>query len=263
MKFRTSDGVQLSYTDTGDMTKHPILCLPGIGASHHLWDILVKLLTPDFRVLVLDPRNQGRSQRTYKGQRMSIHARDVSEFCQQLALTGVIGIGNSMGAATLWAYQNLYGSGAFRAMVDLDQSPKMIRDDTWSYGFTDLTWDTFPELLEFESARAVVAPLSAEMVAAAKAEYASYPYSASDNYRLLVDHAFQDWRDVIMDTKIPLLVVAGEQSSYFDYHFASAVASLNPKVSAQVISNCGHVVQAEQPQILWQTLVKFLQHCGF
>ena len=121
MNFKTSDNVFLHYTDT--QTDLPaIICLPGIGASGQLFNKMVELLKDKYRVIVLDPRNQGKSQRTYKGQRMSRHAVDLEEFLTSLNLTNVIAIGNSMGASTLFAYASLFEKGRIKAMVDLDLS---------------------------------------------------------------------------------------------------------------------------------------------
>lgn len=67
MFFKTNDSVKISYTDTGEEDKEAVICIPGIGASHELWNEAVKLLNNQYRVIVMDPRNQGLSERTYKG----------------------------------------------------------------------------------------------------------------------------------------------------------------------------------------------------
>ncbi|MBA1394430.1 alpha/beta hydrolase, partial [Lactobacillus sp. XV13L] len=137
--FIANDGVRLHYYDT-QSAKQPLVMLPGIGSSAQLWRKSIALFSSKFRVVVLDPRNQGRSERTYKGQRISRHAADLEQVMQRLKLTNAIGIGNSMGAANLWAYLSLYGADRFQALVDLDQPPKMVADQTWPFGFKDLTW---------------------------------------------------------------------------------------------------------------------------
>lgn len=52
------------------------------------------------------------------------------------------------------AYLSIYGKGRLKAMVDLDQSPKMIADKSWKYGFKDLTWDNYPDMLKFDFGKA-------------------------------------------------------------------------------------------------------------
>lgn len=255
--FITNDGVRLHYYDTGE-DKQPILAIPGIGGSAQLWQLAVKLFEDDYRFVIIDPRNQGRSKRTYRGQRISRHAADMNELINKLGLTKIIAIGNSMGAANIWAYISLYGSKRLQAIVDLDQPPKMIRDHTWQFGFKDLTWKNYPEYLKFDFGTGIYAHVNDEMFKQAKIEKQEYPYFPKDNYLCRIDHAAQDWRDVLIDLKIPMLVLAGKNSPFFDYHFAYAMMDLNTKISAKIIANCGHLIQAEQPQIMHDEIIKFL-----
>lgn len=99
MYFETSDHVKLFYTDTqkGNLT---LICIPEIGGSHVLWDQVVDLLKEQYRVIVTDPRNQGLSQRTPKGETIERHAQDLEELLEYLKIDKAVGMGNSMGAAT-------------------------------------------------------------------------------------------------------------------------------------------------------------------
>lgn len=258
MDFKTSDNVNLHYSDTGDTDKPTMLGIPGIGGSSQMWTKVIALFKDKFRFIVLDPRNQGSSERTYKGQRISRHAADVEELLANLDLTNVIGIGNSMGASNLWSYLSIYGSGRFSAIVDLDQSPKMIADKGWPYGFKDLTWDNYPDYLKLNFGKAFYNHIDDSMFNKAKQENAKHPYNPDDNYKCLINHAEEDWRDVLMDTQLPMLVLAGKNSPFFDYHFTEAVKALNEKMDTEVISNCGHLIQAEQPVKMHDAIMKFL-----
>ncbi|MBD5431010.1 MAG: alpha/beta hydrolase [Lactobacillus sp.] len=259
MYFYTKDRTKLHYTDTGDIEKIPIIAIPGIGGSAKMWLKMIELFKQDYRVIVLDPRNQGRSQRTYKGERISTHAADVEDLINYLKIKKFIAIGNSMGAANFWSYLSIFGSEKMLAMVDLDQSPKMISDDTWKFGFKDLSWNNYPEYLKLDFGKAFYAHIDDEMFLAAKQEYQKYPYDPEKNYNCLIDHSLQDWRDIIMDVQIPMLIIAGKESPYFDYHFVDAVKLLNNKIETSIISNCGHLIQAEQPDEMYRIVIKFLK----
>ncbi|WEV44422.1 alpha/beta hydrolase [Lactobacillus sp. ESL0684] len=257
MEFRTNDGVKIHYYDT-QTAGQPIVAIPGIGGYSRMWLKVAQLFKKDFRFILIDPRNQGQSERTYQGQRISRHALDLAELLQKLDLQQVIGIGNSMGAANLWSYLSLFGSKRFCAMIDLDQPPKMIRDETWSYGFKDLTWHNYPEYLKVDFGNPFFARIDEEMFDLARQEARDFPYQPSDNYLCLIDHAHQDWRDVLIDIDIPLLVLAGENSPLFDYHFALAMQELSPLIEAKIIANCGHLIQAEQPREMYDEVMRFL-----
>ncbi|MDF7638991.1 alpha/beta hydrolase [Lactobacillus sp. ESL0791] len=259
MYFTTSDNVKLYYTDTAEKDKPVLLAIPGIGGALHMWDQAVKLFKADFRIILFNPRNQGRSQRTYKGQRIARHGADLHELLCYLHLKKVIGIGNSMGAAILWAYQSLFGAEPFAAIIDLDQPPKMVAEDSWHYGFKDLTWANYPDYLKVASGPAFYAHIDDEMFAQAKEEQEKYPCYPADNYQCRINHAQEDWRDVLMDCRLPQLVLAGKNSPFFDYHFVTAVKKLNEQISTAVIPHCGHLIQAEQPQLMYDTVMRFLR----
>lgn len=258
MEFITSDKVKLQYTDQGSGTA--VLLLSGIGGYKEVFQpIISPLLERGFRVVNLDARNQGASQRTVKGRRISRHALDVKELLDELQLKHVIGIGNSMGAATLFAYLSLFDDRRFLKIVDIDQSPKMITDKTWRFGFKGLTWENFPDYLKFPMGRATVHKINDETFNTMKQQAKKNPYDADLNYPFLVDHAFQDWRDVIVQMTMPLLVIAGEQSPYFDPAFATTTAQLAKKGDAKVIAGAGHLVMAEQPDKFLKSLWPFLK----
>ena len=61
MDFKTSDNVNLHYSDTGDTDKPTMLGIPGIGGSSQMWTKVIALFKDKFRFIVLDPRNQGSS----------------------------------------------------------------------------------------------------------------------------------------------------------------------------------------------------------
>ena len=77
MKFVTSDNVTLNYTDTGEKNKRAVLCVPGLGSRSAFWHDFIQLLRPVYRVVLIDPRNQGKSEGTDKGERISRPARGV------------------------------------------------------------------------------------------------------------------------------------------------------------------------------------------
>lgn len=158
----TNDGIRIAYYDTEE-SKQPILAVPGIGSTAILWEKVAKLFASDYRFIVIDPRNQGRSQRTFKGQHISRHAADLAELITKLNLKNIIAIGNSMGAANIWAYVSLFGYNRLQAMIDLDQPPKMIRDSSWEYGFKDLTWQNYPDYLKADLGNGIHAHINDEM----------------------------------------------------------------------------------------------------
>ena len=111
---------------------------------------------------------------------------------------------------------------------------KMIADKTWQYGFKDLTWDNYPEMLKFDFGKAFYHHIDEKMFQDAKNEYQAFPYNPEENYNCLVEHAEQDWRDMIIDSPVPMLVIAGEKSPFFNPDFTKAIKFLNEKVECLI-----------------------------
>lgn len=258
MEFRTNDDIKIHFTDTQEVNKQAMILIPGIGGSGRLFDQVMELFKQKYRVIVMDPRNQGASERTFAGEMIARHGMDLAELIEHLNLDQVILVGNSMGAAIIWAYLSLFTANQVAAIVDLDQSPKMVSDSNWKYGFKDLTWDVFPEYLHLDFGKAYYHPISDKLKKAAKQDYAAHPYSAADNFDLLRDHAQQDWRTLLAKIKIPVLILAGENSPYFNPQFATQTSQLNDQITAKIIPNCGHLIQAEQPEKMYQAVEAFL-----
>lgn len=49
-------------------------------------------------------------------------------------LRDVVAVGHSMGALTLWQYLREYDSGCLSKVCFIDQSPKMLTDESWPHG---------------------------------------------------------------------------------------------------------------------------------
>lgn len=257
MNFQTTDHVRLDYTDQGE--GQPVMLLTGFGGAKEIWHRQKEaLLSQHFRVIVLDFRNQGHSQHVNWGLRLSRLATDVHELGEALHLRNQVLIGNSMGAAVIWAYLSIFGDSEIARIVVVDQSPKMISDETWSFGFRGLNWQTFASRLKKPLGSSTFKHIDDDTFALVNQVHTEAPFDAQIDYPLLLNHAAQDWRDVIEHLEIPMLLVAGKQSPYFDYHFAFAVQQMSSFVKVAVVPESGHVVMAEQSHLFNTLMLRFL-----
>lgn len=104
-EFRTSDGLRLVYDDTaegeadagGDGT--PILCLSGLTRNAEDFEPVLPFLVGEHRVIRLDYRGRGRSQRApdWRDYSVPVEARDVVELLDHLGLARVAILGVSRG----------------------------------------------------------------------------------------------------------------------------------------------------------------------
>ncbi|TGD17738.1 alpha/beta fold hydrolase [Levilactobacillus suantsaiihabitans] len=258
MNFKTNDGVNIVYDDQGSGT--PIVILTGIGGSRKIWAAQVPVLVAaGYRVINIDARNQGASDQTVQGRRITRHAMDVAELLAALKVDQAILLGNSLGAATFFAYLSLFGEAHVKAVIDVDQSPKMVAEAGWPYGFKQLTWDNFPQLLAEPMGKSTAGRIDDGVYAQIHAEKQTHPYDAALNYPLMIDHAAQDWRDVLLHLQAPFLIIAGGKSPFFNPEFAAIAAKLAHHGTAKIVPDAGHIVMAEQPAQFNQILLAFLK----
>jgi len=256
MEFITSDGIALNYHDQG--TGQAVVLVAGFGGYQEIWKLQVEyLLAMNCRVITFDHRNHGQSQKTTQGltiQRLTI---DLAELISYLQLTKPILIGHSMGASVCYSYLSHYQN--VKAVMAIDQSPKMLNDPQWSYGFEDITLDNFVEKTSKPNGvHETLHGLDNRVAFELNAMRSQFPFDREENLPLLFDHIKCDWRKTLLETAVPVSLVVAQQSPYFDCKFADEISENNPQVSKVVLDNCGHDIMAEIPVVFDQTLRHFI-----
>jgi non-heme chloroperoxidase len=261
--IRTSDGVSLHYTDDGD--GRPVVLIAGFCAPAESWEFQRRaLLAEGHRVLALDRRSHGRSDRPAYGQRMARHGKDVADFLAALHLDDVVLVGGSMGGSTIWAYHDLFGDARLRGVVTIDQTPRMINDEDWPNGFYGLTRanaGTFfdkgiPDTGQGRAGDRLEG--FAKLVELLGAPPAFADGSTPPMRALLQDHAEKDWRDVVARVGVPALHIAGRDSQFWPSAHATDSAATNAGATAVVIEDSGHAVNIDQPEATNEAILEFL-----
>jgi pimeloyl-ACP methyl ester carboxylesterase len=98
-EFKTSDGLRLWFEDEGEGDGPPILCLSGLTRNGSDFDYVLPYLIGENRVIRLDYRGRGRSQRSPDPMTYTVptEARDVLELLAHLGLDRVAILGTSRG----------------------------------------------------------------------------------------------------------------------------------------------------------------------
>lgn len=98
--FRTRDGLNLYFRDyEGPGGRTPVLCLSGTGGNSTVYDDVAPHIAKTRRVLTMDWRGHGKSDRDPDWQHYSynVDRDDVIEFLGALGLPRVITVGTSLG----------------------------------------------------------------------------------------------------------------------------------------------------------------------
>jgi pimeloyl-ACP methyl ester carboxylesterase len=110
--------LRLSYAEwPGE--KGPLICLPSLTAHKGSFASLAQALAPAYRVLALDLRGRGDSDKPAEGYGFAYHARDILSFADALGLDSFFLVGHSFGA-TVGVYLASIRPRRVRAIVLLD-----------------------------------------------------------------------------------------------------------------------------------------------
>ena len=261
--FTTTDGVELHHTDDGD---GPVAVLiAGFCAPAASWEFQRRaLLAEGHRVIGFDRRYHGESAKASFGQRLARHGKDLRELLEDLDLRDVALVGSSMGGSTIWAYCDLYGTDRLRSIVTIDQTPKMINDDTWPYGFYGLTREnagTFFDKGIPDTGRGKADRLAgfAKLIELLGEDPPFADPGDPPMRALLQDHATQDWRDVVARISVPALFLTARDSQLWPCEHAFAMAETNPLVSVTILEDCGHALHLDQVDAASAALLGFLK----
>jgi pimeloyl-ACP methyl ester carboxylesterase len=226
--FTTSDGVKLAYWEAG--TGKPLVFIPGWSANGAEYLNVMYLLSKKYRVIVLDPRNQGLSQHVDYGSRISRFAADLKELNDHLGLKKADYCGWSMGASVLWSYIDTYGTKSINKVVFIDEPPSIYSHADWTEKERQdagaITSDAERMIDSFTSGKAPNTMI-VNSQAFQRAMLMDSPYyqnsetfaqavvknDINDLKRVMFDHVTNDWRDVISKRiDVPTAIFTGVYS---------------------------------------------------
>ncbi len=116
--FRTSDGVSLHYFDAG--SGPALVLIPGWTMAADIFEPQINELSQRFRVVALDPRSQGDSEKTADGNTLERHAQDISELLEHLDLHDAVLLGWSNGVPDALTFVDQNGTAKLRGLVLVD-----------------------------------------------------------------------------------------------------------------------------------------------
>ena len=274
--FETSDGVKLSYWEAG--TGKPLVFIPGWSANGAEYINVLYLLSKSYHVYVLDPRNQGLSQRVDQGSRIARFSADLKEFSDHLGLRSADYCGWSMGAAVLWGYIDLFGTKDIRKAVFVDEPVSIYSHADWSEqqrldagGMTS----SVERMVATFTSGAPTNSLVVDMKVIERAMAKDSPYFVnSESFagefvktdphytaKVLFDHASNDWSDVIRHKiDVPTAIFSGEYSHNLPSQRWMASVIPDAKLYAYTEAEQGdHFLMFKNPFKFAQDLQAFLE----
>lgn len=209
------------------------MLVPGWSQTTRCFARQVDDLAATCRVIAVDLRGHGESPKPPHGYRVARLAADLHEFLARLDLDDVALAGHSMGAAVIWSYLEQFGAARLSRLIFIDQAPLVTNGcGLEGQALLEAGCAFTPETL-YATARTIATDRAAALAglrgaffsdAVSDADFAliateSAKIPADCAARLLIDHASQDWRDVITHVipplGLPTLVFGGALGTIF------------------------------------------------
>jgi pimeloyl-ACP methyl ester carboxylesterase len=221
----TSDGVQLHYLEAG--SGKPILMIPGWSQSAEQFKYQLSGLSDRYRVIAVDMRGHGESDKPEFGYKISRLAKDVRDMIEALDLDEVNILGHSMGSSVIWNYYDMFGPERLSKLLLIDQMPMITSNPVWSEQERIDSGAIFDPQSLYETINALAGPDGVETTRGFIGNMVTKSIAPEEkewiierNLRmprhlastLLYNHATQDWRDLIPRLELPTLVVGGRVS---------------------------------------------------
>ncbi|MGV9640574.1 alpha/beta fold hydrolase [Streptomyces sp. NPDC003514] len=256
------DGVRLVCRDWGG-SGQPVVLLHGLAGHAGEWDTLAQRLTPRYRVVALDQRGHGGSERRPKDVSRAAYVADVLAVVERLALERPVLVGQSLGGHTAMLTAAAH-PGRVRGLVLVEAGAGGPSPDTpAAVGAWLDSWPT-----PFPSREAAAAFLGRGAVGAGWAagleerEDGWWPRFDRDvMVGSLAENARRSfWPEWERVTCPALLVLA--RSGFLPEREADEMLRRRPATRALCVPGTHHDLHLEQPGVLHSVLLDFLGGLG-
>ena len=244
MPEETINGIRLYCEDRGDPQGTPLLFIPGLGGNHLSWALVVRRLGKR-RLLLMDPRDAGKSAESPTPYTTADLARDAAGLLDRLGIAHAAVAGLSMGGAVAqelaiarpdlvdrliliatYDHSDVRGEFLFEQFARLRRT--LPRDDynrmliPWLYTHEELSGGLDPH--------DAAAALSLD-------PYPQSPEAYERQAKAVVTHASRDRLDRI---GCPTQLIFGDADLFTPLRFARSLHERIPRSRLVVLSGTGH-----------------------
>jgi pimeloyl-ACP methyl ester carboxylesterase len=257
MPYATVDDVRLHYNDQG--SGPPLLFVHGLGSSSRDWAAQARYFTEHYRVLRVDLRGHGRSERGRRPYHIAQFARDIAVLLRKLGIAPVHVAGLSMGGMVALEL----GAGASQLVRSL-----VVVNST-----VDMRLHSWHDVWFYASRRLAVQALGMRRVGRLLARKLFVKPSQEELRRKFVRRWSQNdkqaylWSvDAIMRWSVadrldritaPALLVSSDED-YTPAATKNRSAARMPNAELSVVKDARHALPAEKPDVFNELVDDFL-----
>lgn len=266
-KIKVSD-VSLSYEEMGEGP--PVVLVTGIGADSLAWAMNAPVLMGNHRVITVDNRDVGLSDRASGPYTMAQMGDDVIGFLKELNPGPVHLVGQSMGGmicqhVALKAPELLRSLTLVTSIARVPPASKLLLD-LWTNIIEKLGMEGFADFVMIMTISSEYIENNLEGLQAFKdmmlMHLAQNPVEA-DAFRRQGEAVLgHDVLDRLGEISTPTLVMAGGEDILVPKRFSDAIAAAIPGAEYVVLESCGHGMNVEDPGRFNETLLAWFQKWG-
>lgn len=223
--FTTNDNVNLHYIDKGQ--GQPLVLLPSWSLSAEIYTYQIRDLSHQYRVIALDMRGHGQSDKVDHGYKICRLAKDLHELLEILDLKNTVLLGHAVGASIILCYWELFAADHLQKIILLDRAAMPISNPLWSKAQIQHFGPTSDEttimqaynqiahsggmgnqkiLLNYMLSKSITKQ-DLELI-----NHASKGIPANAAASLFYDNYHQDWRSILPSITLQTLIIAGRGS---------------------------------------------------
>lgn len=273
----TVNGIKLHYVTAG--TGDTVVLVPGWPETWYAWRKVIPILSQRYRVIAIDPRGIGESDRPQSGYDTQTAAKDVKGLIDQLGIKQIFLVGHDVGTWISYAYAAAYPQ-TVRRLVVLDAA---IPGVTPAESF-QLSTQSIPKTFQFYFH--AVPDLPEELTAGRERQYLSWffrtkavrqnaiapedvneyvrRYSAPgamragfEYYRAVPADITQNQQSIKTKLSMPVLAIGGDQTKATGNGMLQTMQLAATTVRGGEMKGCGHYLAEECPTELSQQILSF------
>jgi len=262
----TNDGIKIHYEEKGQ--GQSLLLIHAWSFSSYFFRGNMDELSKHYRVINMDLRGHGDSEKPAWGYRISRMAKDVKDLIEALDLKDVTLLGWSMGASIIWSYIDLFGNEHLAKIILVDQSPRQYFTPQWKWGqlgcYDAEALAILSTRLEYDAegvARGMVATcLARKPTAEEENTFVSEMMKCPGwvQATIMADHTNLDWRDLLPQIKLPALVLVCRKSKVFPWQGSAYVGEKIPNAQTVFFEESSHIPFYEEADKFNQVVRDFM-----
>ena len=259
---RSSDGIRLHYEVLGRASAPAVLMIQGLGADKHGWDMQRFALALKYRVIALDNRGAGRSDKPFGHYSLEQMADDAITVLDAVGVEQAHVVGASMGGAIT----QLVGLKYPERVISLTLACTACRNHPWRrellHGWATAATENGMGAMTHVAARWVIGPRSFRRLVPAfgwlgplALGRTAHAFVAQVNAILDIDETVADR---LSEITAPTLVLVGNQDILTPRGDSEEIADRLPNAELVVISGAAHGFMVEHATTFNKVLLEFL-----